>query len=56
LDALNENESVMDGTLFFSKIRRTVMPNSDQTPEYSDIRKYGHDSGDFLFVKQRSEQ
>ena len=30
LDALNENEGVMDGTLLFSKIRRTVMPNSDQ--------------------------
>ena len=56
LDALNENEGVMDGTLLFSKIRRTVMPNSDQTPEYSDIRKYGHDGGDFLFVRQCSEQ
>jgi hypothetical protein len=27
------------------------MLNSDQTPEYSDIRKAGHDGGDFLFVR-----
>ena len=32
------------------------MPNSDQTPEYSDIRKYGYDGGDFLFIRQCSEQ
>jgi hypothetical protein len=24
---------------------------SDQTPEYANIRKAGHDGGDFLFVR-----
>jgi len=53
IDALNENNNIIDATLLFSQIRRPVMLNSDQTPEYSDIRKAGHDGGDFLFVKQK---
>jgi len=40
----------MDGSTLFTKIRRLVMLNSDQTPEYSDIRKAGHDGGDFIFL------
>jgi len=53
IEALNENQGVLDGTLLFSQIRRPVMVNTDQTPEYSDIRKAGHDGGDFIFVKQK---
>ena len=53
IEALNENQGVLDATLLFSQIRRPVMVNADQTPEYSDIRKAGHDGGDFLFVKQK---
>jgi hypothetical protein len=52
IEVLNENQGVLDATLLFSKIRRPVMLNADQTPEYSDIRKAGHDGGDFLFVPQ----
>jgi hypothetical protein len=51
IDALRENQNIMDGHQLFSIIRRPVMLNSDQTPEYSDIRKSGHDGGDFLFVR-----
>lgn len=47
------SETVLDGTQLFSNIRRPVMLNSDQTPEYSDIREAGHDGGDFLFVRVR---
>ena len=50
--ALRENHEVMDGTELFTRIRRAVMLNSDQTPEYADIRKAGHDGGNFLFVRQ----
>jgi hypothetical protein len=50
---LATNEKIMDGTQLFSKIRRPVVLNADQTPEYSDIRRAGHDGGDFLFVPQR---
>ncbi len=52
LDVLEENKGVVDATELFSKLRRPVMLNADQTPEYSDIRKAGHDGGDFLFVRK----
>lgn len=53
LDALRENRAIMDGTQLFSNLRRKVMLNSDQTPEYSDIRKAGHEGGEFIFVRNR---
>ena len=53
LNALMENKGIMDGTMLFLKIRRPVMLNADQTPEYSDIRKAGHQGGDFLFVRNK---
>ena len=53
LDALEENKEVMDGIQLFNKLRRPVMLNSDQTPEYSDIRKAGHEGGEFLFVRKK---
>ena len=49
---LNENTGVLDGHQFFTTLRQQVMMNADQTPEYGDIRKAGHDGGDFLFVRQ----
>ena len=53
LDALRENTSIMDGAQLFNKLRRPVMLNSDQTPEYSDIRKADHDGGEFLFLREK---
>jgi len=50
LDVLNENQDVLEGHELFTRIRRPVAVNSDQIPEYSDIRKAGHDGGDFLFI------
>jgi uncharacterized caspase-like protein len=52
IDALRENADVMDGQALFASIRRPIVLNSDQTPEYSDIRQAGHDGGDFLFVRR----
>jgi hypothetical protein len=52
LDALYENDAVLDGQGLFATVRRQVITNADQTPEYSDIRGAGHDGGDFLFVRQ----
>ena len=54
IDALTENNGIVDATQIFSKIRRNVMLNSYQTPEYADIRYAGHDGGDFLFVPFKS--
>jgi ankyrin repeat protein len=53
LDALEENKEIMDGVQLFNKLRRPVMLNSDQTPEYSDIRRAGHEGGEFLFVRKK---
>jgi tetratricopeptide (TPR) repeat protein len=50
---LADNRSVIDGTTLFSDIRRPVSLSSDQTPEFSDLRRAGHDGGDFLFVRRR---
>lgn len=53
LEALNENRELIDSAELFGKIRRPVMLNSDQTPEYSDIRKADHDGGEFIFVRMK---
>ena len=52
LNALSENTGVIDGHGLFSLIRRPVLVNSNQSPEYGDIRLSGHDGGDFLFVRR----
>jgi hypothetical protein len=52
LEALSRNQDVLEGHELFTLIRRPVAVNSDQIPEYSDIRKAGHDGGDFLFIPQ----
>ncbi len=53
IDVLTVNTSVIDGTQLFSQMRRPVILNADQTPRYSDVRKAGHEGGDFLFVRRR---
>lgn len=53
LDILNSNNGVLDGTKLFNKMRRPVMLKADQTPAYSDVRKAGHEGGDFLFVRRK---
>ena len=53
LKALRGNEGVLDGSKLFESVRHNVVLNADQTPEYSDIRKAGHEGGDFLFVRKR---
>jgi uncharacterized caspase-like protein len=52
LTALQENHDVLDGQQLFHLIRRAVILNASQTPEYTDMRYAGHDGGDFLFVPQ----
>ena len=53
IDALQENDSIMDASGLFNQIRRPVVVNADQNPEFSDIRKAGHDGGEFVFVRKR---
>jgi hypothetical protein len=52
LKALDDNQGVLDGTQLFELVRRNVVLNANQTPQYSDIRMAGHEGGDFLFVRR----
>ncbi|MBW2311934.1 MAG: caspase family protein [Deltaproteobacteria bacterium] len=52
IQALRENKDIILGAELFTAIRRPVLLNADQSPEYADIRKAGHEGGDFLFVRQ----
>jgi len=52
LTALQENRDVLDGQQLFHLIRRPVILNASQTPEYTDMRYAGHEGGDFLFVRR----
>lgn len=52
IDALRENRGVLEGEALFDAIKRPVALNSNQTPQYSDIRLSGHEGGDFLFVRR----
>ena len=49
IKVLAENNQVLSGNELFEIVRRRVMLESDQVPEYSDIRKAGHEGGDFFF-------
>jgi hypothetical protein len=51
IEILSENKGVLDGTTLYSQIRKQVGWNADQTPEYSNIHKAGHDGGDFIFSR-----
>ncbi len=53
IQALSENEAVIDMSQMFGFIRRHVALAADQIPEYGDIRRAGHEGGDFLFVRVR---
>jgi len=53
LDALRRNRGVIDGATLFADVRRPVVLNANQTPEYGDIRFANHQGGDFIFVRRR---
>jgi hypothetical protein len=52
INALNGNRGIIEGRELFDRIKRPVVLNTDQTPRYSDIRRAGHDGGDFLLVRR----
>ena len=45
--------TILDGQALYDAVKRPVVLNADQTPQYSDIRRAGHEGGDFLFVRKR---
>ena len=53
LKSLRENSNLMDGTQLFGNVRKQVLLNARQTPQYSNIRFAGHDvGGDFVFLRR----
>ena len=53
LEALRRADGIIEGQRLFDAIKQPVVLDTDQAPQYSDIRRAGHDGGDFLFVKKR---
>lgn len=54
LGALETNRRVIDATELYVDLRRRVMLDSLQTPQYGDIRMAGHEDGEFFFVPRRA--
>jgi uncharacterized protein len=53
MDALRDNEGVIDGHDVFAYVRKQVRLNADQVPNYANIRLAGHEvGGDFLFARK----
>ena len=48
-----KGSKAIDDSKLFNAIRRPVMVNANQTPQYSDVRRAGHDGGEFLFVRRK---
>ena len=53
--ALKENKDILEGQALFDRIKRPVVLNADQTPQYSDIRMAGHEGGEFMFVRREAQ-
>jgi formylglycine-generating enzyme required for sulfatase activity/peptidoglycan hydrolase-like protein with peptidoglycan-binding domain len=53
MDALRDNQGVIDGLDVFAYVRKQVRLNADQVPNYANIRYAGHEvGGDFLFARK----
>ncbi|MEE8333137.1 MAG: caspase family protein [Alphaproteobacteria bacterium] len=52
LNALKRNDGIIEGRALFNAIKRPVALNADQTPQYSDIRRAGHEGGEFIFYRK----
>ncbi len=50
LNTLSGNREILEGYQLYTGLRRSVVLNAEQTPQYSDIRFAGDEGGDFLFV------
>jgi hypothetical protein len=56
IDRLTEASEPIDAAAMFTQVKTQVVANADQTPEYSTIRKAGHEGGDFLFFPKGVQQ
>jgi len=56
IDRLKEATEPIDAAAMFAQVKTQVVANADQTPEYTTIRKAGHEGGDFLFFPKGIQQ
>ncbi len=56
LEALEENAGVLDTSTLYGRIRRPVLLATEQDPDIADIRRAGHEGGDFLFIRATAAQ
>lgn len=49
IQELLKNQEIITSSELFKSIKEPVQSNSDQTPEYSNLIKSGHEGGDFIF-------
>ena len=54
LSALRDNPTITIGHDVSARIRKRVMHDERQSPEYERIPSVGDDGGDFVFVRRRS--
>jgi len=52
INSLKNNTGTLTAEGLYNEIKRPVVLEADQTPEYSDIRNSGHEGGEFLFEKK----
>lgn len=52
LSVLGENQEMIEAQRVFAALRDKVVVNADQTPEYGNVHKAGHDGGDFIFTRK----
>lgn len=52
LSVLRNNHGAIEGGRLFEQLRSKVVLAADQTPEHANIRKAGHEGGDFIFVRR----
>lgn len=52
MTALQENPDILEGQKLFDNVRRLVVVDAPNTPEYANIRFTGHEGSDFFFVRK----
>jgi len=53
INILAKNESIIDSTELYREMKKNLINSASRIPEYADIRKAGHDGGEFLFQRMR---
>ena len=56
LETLKGTDEPTQGFELFTQVRRAVVVNAEQTPQYADIRLAGDGGGDFVFVPRAARR